>query len=130
MAVDQSVKRFQELMAALPEGVKTPIRQETFRQAALLAGQMKIVVPVGKGTLRDSIRVEESGRNPMRALVRAGGPATTVHGYDYALATEFGTANTPAQPFFWPSYRASKVRIRRAIRRAAKDAISTMVPLR
>lgn len=127
---NQSVKRFQALMAALPEDVKAPIRSATFEQAEELAQVMRRIVPVVKGTLRDSIRVETSPRSNLRALVRAGGPSTTVGHYDYAHATEFGTSRQAAQPFFWPSYRASKLRIRRAIRSAAIRAIAVIVPLR
>ena len=77
-------------------------------------------------------------------LVRAGGALTTRSGagdqgfvrefaravrgkdanYDYALAQEFGTQHIPAQPFFWPTYRARKRRIRRAIKDSAKAAIN------
>jgi HK97 gp10 family phage protein len=128
---NQSVKRFQALMAAVPEDVKAPIRRETFDQAAQLAEQMKQVVAVEQGTLRDSIRVETSSRDPMRALVRAGGPTTrSPSGYQYEHAIEFGTSRQAAQPFFWPTYRANKMRIRRAIRKASIAAINAKVPLR
>jgi HK97 gp10 family phage protein len=79
--------------------------------------------------LRESIRVEKAKR-PTRFLVRAGGPKTTRGGYDYALANEFGTQKMPAQPFFWPTYRAEKKRIRRDIMRGIKAALGKQVTLR
>jgi HK97 gp10 family phage protein len=126
MATNQSLSRLQALLASLPAELKAPILAETFNQAEVLRREMIFRVPVregaGGGTLRNSIRVEK-GRKEMRVLVRAGGDPTKVHGYDYALAQEFGTQKQPAQPFFWISYRKRKAGIRRAMKQAAKDAI-------
>ena len=100
----------------------------------------------GTGNLQASIRVEPGTRSRMAALVRAGGSATTqqigtgffsafsaaVRGrgdYDYAIAQEFGTSKHPAQPFFFPTYRAKKRAIRKAIRDRAKAEIGKLVPL-
>src|SRR5262245_48142681 len=127
---NRSVEKFQAVMAAIPQKIKAEIRAATFVEAGTLAAQMQFRVHVKHGTLRNSIRVEGSPQKPMRALVKAGGPTTTVHGYDYSLAQEFGTSKMSAQPLFWPTYRANKARIRRAIRTAAKDAISRIVPLK
>jgi len=124
MATNQSVVEFRALMKSLPENIKGSTREEVFRQAVLLAVKMKSAVHAESGTLRDSIRVEESKRDPLQALVLAGGPTTTHGNYDYALAVEFGTVHNPAQPFFWPTYRANKVAIRSAIR---KKAFASMV---
>ena len=124
MATNQSVKRLQAILALLPEQMKAPVRAQVFSQAEVLRRAMILKVPVepGGGTLRDSIRVEP-GRNEMRALVKAGGPATTVGGYDYAAAQEWGTAKQPAQPFFWVSYRSKKRQIRTAIKATIKVAL-------
>ena len=126
MARNRSVINLQALLASLPAELKAPILAETFVQAEGLRSEMIFRVPVGddakRGTLRDSIRVEK-GQRQMRVLVRAGGDKTRVGGYDYANAQEFGTRKQPAQPFFWVSYRKRKAKIRREIKRAAKDAI-------
>lgn len=80
--------------------------------------------------LHDSIRnypTETGGQ-----VVRAGGKTTTKPvkdgqsaEYDYALAQEFGTADMPAQPYFWPAYRLLKKRFAsrrsRAMNKAIKD---------
>ena len=129
MAVNLSVKKFQRVMAALPEAVRKPIRDETFEQADELAAAQRDEMPVGGGALAASSRVQPSDRNPMRALVMAGGPLTTRGGYDYALAQEFGTQHQSAQPFFWPPYRANKNKIRKRIKQVAVQAISRICPL-
>lgn len=46
-------------------------------------------------------------------------------GYDYALATEFGTSKEEAQPFFYPTYRQMRDDIRQAIQDAIEEAISS-----
>jgi hypothetical protein len=134
MATNQSVSKFQRVLKALPEEVRAPIKEEIFRQAGELAEAMRFVVPRSKeATLWHSIRVEPSSRNPLRAVVRAGGTTTThpspAGPYDYALAQEFGTDKNRAQPFFWPTYRFKRAGIRRAIKAEAVAAINKFVPL-
>jgi HK97 gp10 family phage protein len=127
MATNQSVKRFQALLDALPAAIRAPITAATFDQASRLARAMTFATGRARTTaLRNSIRVEQ-GRRPTRALVRAGGPKTTVHGYDYALANEFGTSKMSAQPFFWPTYRAERKRIRRELKAAVVDELGRHV---
>lgn len=115
-------------MNALPGDIRQAIRTEIFAQADELAARMRDEAPDETGTLARSVRVEPSPK-PMRALVRAGGPSTTRGGYDYALAQEFGTAKQTAQPFFWPTYRANKFKIRRRIKEVTTKAISRIAPL-
>jgi len=126
MATNRSVKNLQRLFESLPAELKAPILAETFVQAEQLRSEMIFRVPVGEdpgsGTLRNSIRVEK-GAKPMRVLVKAGGAATKVGGYDYANAQEFGTRKQAAQPFFWVSYRKRKAKIRREIKKTAAAAI-------
>ena len=129
MATNRSVEKFQRVMAAVGPAILAPIKAETFRQAEILRGTMLLKVPANRGRLRSTIRTEQ-GAKPMRVLVKAGGDATRVHGYDYAIAQEFGTQHNQAQPFFWPSYRARKARIRREIKKAARAAINQIVPLK
>ncbi|KAB2729396.1 HK97 gp10 family phage protein [Brucella intermedia] len=85
--------------------------------------------------LKPSIRHYETETGGQ--VVRAGGEATTVDGYDYALGVEFGTAphiaggvfegaqhpGTSGQPFFWPSYRMLRKRMSSRRSRAMNSAI-------
>jgi hypothetical protein len=68
--------------------------------------EMKDLVPVDKGNLKNSIRFEKTkGRH---GKIIAGDTPETLkrskngHVFDEALAVEYGTANMPAQPYFWP----------------------------
>jgi HK97 gp10 family phage protein len=127
MATNQSVKKFQRVLEALPVSIRAAVIVETFDQASRLARAMTFATGRARTTaLRNSIRVEQ-GRRPTRALVRAGGPKTTVGGYDYALANEFGTSKMSAQPFFWPTYRAERKRIRRELKATVVDELARIV---
>ena len=132
MATNQSVKKFQRVLASLPPATRTAIMGEIAHQALVLRNDIRAAAPRGEGALVASVRVEP-GRRPMAAVVRAGGPTTTHRvsngWYDYAIAQEFGTHRNPAQPFFWPTYRAKKKAMRQAIKDEATDAIAALVKL-
>ena len=83
------------------------------------------LAPVGDtGALRASIRAEFVGGETGAVRVLAGGSTTTKrarggHGsYDYAMGQEFGTSDTTAQPFFFPSFRLAVKRHRGRVTRA------------
>jgi HK97 gp10 family phage protein len=123
MAANPSVHRFQALVAALPREIRRDIFAAVERGAELMKADMQARVPVKAGALLNSIRTEPDASR-LRVTIRAGGPATTTaHGYDYALGTEFGNEDTPAQPFFWPAYRAKRRSVRAGIKRAMRAAI-------
>lgn len=131
MARNASVIRFAKLTADL----KTEVRDEAIggvlEQALALAGVMRQLAPQGPtGNLKRSVRAEV-GNKPTTALVKAGGALTTREvrsgsgvPFDYSLAVEFGTHEQHAQPFFWPTYRLTKKRARRAIKRRITKAIN------
>jgi hypothetical protein len=41
----------------------------------------------------------------------------------YAHLVEYGTAEAPAQPYFWPSYRLFKKRIASRVKRAVRKSV-------
>lgn len=138
-SLNLSVKQFQDLMERLPKEVAKELRDAPHQEGERLAATMRQVVPQGidnRRELLESIRVED-GRRPLQVFVKAGGPLTTKEvragsgvSYDYALANEFGTQKMTAQPFFWPTYRLLKKRIRSAISRKSRKAIEKVVPLK
>src|SRR5262245_13650696 len=71
------------------------------------------------GKLQQSVRNLRQGT--ARYLVVAGGDETTVRGYDYALAKEFGTSRQQAEPFFFTTYNRMKADIQETISRAVED---------
>lgn len=96
-------------------------------QADTLVTMMKAVAKHGPtGHLAGSIRKQPGGK-PTVVRVMAGGAATTVGSggkkYDYARAVEFGTTKMPAQPFFFPTFRLMRKRMRSAMRRKISKTI-------
>jgi HK97 gp10 family phage protein len=134
-----SVEQLQQLFAKIPESVAAEFANAPIEEGERLAGVMRSAVAKGidgRNELLQSIRVEP-GRRPLQALVKAGGPLTTRAvrkgsgvTYDYSLANEFGTRKMKAQPFFWPSYRLMKKRIRTSLNKRMKAAIGKVVPLK
>lgn len=136
MAKNLSVEQFKQLMANIPPAVAKELEGAVREQAERLADAMRMVVPEGKDETRElkqSIRVED-GRHPLRKVVRAGGPLTTKPvkegfdgDYDYAIAQEFGNSVHKPHPFFWPTYRLMKSKLRSGIARKIKPAIAKVV---
>jgi hypothetical protein len=137
MARNLSVDQFQQLLARIPDVVRGELDAAVREQAERLAATQRTVVKVGKtGNLKASIRVEK-GKRPLQYLVKAGGRLTTKQvrqgsgkPYDYALGTEFGNEQERARPFFFPTYRLMKKRIRSSIARKVKPAIGKVVNLK
>lgn len=126
--------RFKAILAALPADLKKQIDAELVKQAHALVDTMKRAAPKKSGALQSSIRAERVPGRELSIAIRAGGPLTTKpvrNGtdaeYDYALGTEHGNEQVPAQPFFYPSFRLRKPIIQRGVNKAVKAAITTAV---
>lgn len=134
MARNLSVDQFKDLMARIPKAVAEELDAGVRDAAEKLADTQRSVVRVGKtGNLKASIRVEH-GKRPLQYLVKAGGKLTTKEvragsgkPYDYSLGTEFGNEQVGARPFFWPSYRLTKKKLKSLISRKVKPAIGKVV---
>jgi hypothetical protein len=69
--------------------------------------------------------IGEVGEGDLRAIIYAGNTSTLVGArkqFQLARLQEFGTADMPANAFFYPSYRAVRRRIRGRITRGTKKA--------
>ncbi|WP_304272103.1 HK97-gp10 family putative phage morphogenesis protein [Brevundimonas naejangsanensis] len=130
----QAIANITKRMLAVPQEVKKAAEAELERTANMMADGMRRDVRAyayEDGDLHGSIKVvrvdDEAGQIVYR--VQAGGEGTTRREgrrpYDYALAVEYGTQNSPARPFFWPNYRQNRRKARAALtkvmRKAAKD---------
>jgi len=132
-------------MRMLPNLISDEVRSSIERSANPMVGTMQRLAPddpmTGGDDLRASIRWHwaEAGTVGranwiMRALIRAGGTPGTAREVrkgsgvltDTARLQEFGTRKMPANPFFFPVWRANRRlvrnRIRAAVRRAVKRA--------
>lgn len=127
----QNKERFFQRLVSVVPAAEQELAAANEQSANALADMARRLAPTGEtGRLQASIRIETRERGAFAVL--AGGPLTThpvrkgaSRQYDYALGVEFGTEDTPAQPFFWPSFRANKrpakARATRALTKAIKQ---------
>jgi HK97 gp10 family phage protein len=127
---NESVEKFRRLTVAMQKEVFAEAVSELNRQADGLVDQMKRVVARGKsGHLADSIR-KVQGTKPTIVRIVAGGVSTrrqkTMHSgdFDYARAVEFGTLKMHAEPFFFPTYRLLRKRMRSSMKRKITATIN------
>ena len=121
------------LTRTIPDGVRRAARAALEENAAVIVAEMKRLVPIDQGELRDSIgRRWGDAPEGSRAIgaARTGSETITIYagGDDafYAIFQEFGTADMPPTPFFFPAYRSkkrgAKSRVTRRIRKAIRDS--------
>ena len=132
MAVS-GLSEFRRRWLAIPETVRVNVRAELEAIADDLVSQMYSLAPQRTGDLAGSIgwtwgdapggsvvigQVGGREYGTMRITIYAGDRETF-----YARFQEFGTVNMPANPFFFPAWRANRRRVRSRISRAIKKAI-------
>ena len=125
----QGIGAMNRMFAALPAKVEASARVAMERGAEERVARMKRLVPVDGGDLRNSI-AWTWGAAPKGATVLAEsktdarGLKLTVYATDYkARWIEFGTTKMSAKPFFFPSWRSMRKRIRSRVTREMKKAI-------
>lgn len=118
------------LPAKLTEQLSDVLREQAFilsdaQRAALQALEQSPET----GALEASCTVAP-GRDDLEYVVSAGGEMTTREirdgsgkPYDYSEAFEYGTSRQAARPFFWPTYRAMKDDIQKAINDAVSEVL-------
>lgn len=124
------VRRINKQLNSVVAKCEAPVGDTMVVQASLLASEQRSLVAVGNdekaGAAKASIRVEmgkSTGKKAIVVEIKAGGPTTTKDGFDYVRGLEFSTQDMPAQPFFFPPYRARRKAIRAATKKAVKLAV-------
>ncbi|MGX9574085.1 HK97-gp10 family putative phage morphogenesis protein [Mesorhizobium sp. f-mel] len=124
---NSGLKDFERRLKALPAAAKKAAAAALDVSANELVRAQRSLAPRADGDLQNSIEWRATAE--LTRTVTAGGDATTRPvreggpDYDYALGQEFGTQNSPANPFFWPAYRLTKKRIRNRIQRAISRGV-------
>jgi len=112
------------LVDEIPANTRAALEKSMIESADKIVSAAQLRVPVDKGNLRGSIRrtdVKEGKRGGLYIAVTAG--EKTLKGYNTARIVEFGTVDTPAQPFLLPAYRLNSSAARRRMRKAIRDGI-------
>ncbi|WP_181178051.1 HK97 gp10 family phage protein [Mesorhizobium sp. B2-6-6] len=127
MARDNGLADFQRRLAAIPKAVRAGVKPALDTSANELVTVQRALAPRDHGTLQASIQWADTGE--LSRQVTAGGETTTRPArdgqgeYDYALGVEFGTRQTPAQPYFYSGYRLVRKRLRARIKRAISKSV-------
>lgn len=131
-------------LKVLPEQARAEIRVAMGREADTVVAMMKSLAPEDSGDLRKSIGWVWGNKVPKGAMALAtvgkGDLSITIYAGSaeafYARFVEFGTAAhtaggkftgaeipaIPAKPFFYPSWRACRKSVKKALRQASRDA--------
>lgn len=134
----QGVKSLDRKLRAFPEAARREIAKAMERSAEEVVALARSLVPVDTGRLRDSIgwtwgsapkgsialgTVRQSGKGTgnMAITIFAGNDEAF-----WARWVEFGTSHSRASPYFFPSYRAVRKRIRGRVTRAINKSAKTV----
>jgi HK97 gp10 family phage protein len=112
------------LVDEIPKDVRAALEAAMIESATTIVNGARLRVPVESGELRDTIRhhgVKTGKRGGLYVAIIAG--ERTKNGYNTARIVEFGTMDTPAQPFLLPAYRVNRRRAVARMRKATRDAI-------
>jgi HK97 gp10 family phage protein len=131
MPADNGLADFRRRIDQVRAAAKKAVGPALDKSAQELVDTMKVLVPVDKGTLKDSIRwtsTEELTRRVSAGDATTEKTVTGSHGgenytVDEALMVEFGTQKMSGRPYFWPSYRNARKRIKSRIKRAITKGI-------
>ena len=134
------VASFRRRLKVIPRGLEDALKPIVSRYADQMVAQMKSLVPIEEGRLRDSIGWT-FGKPPkgaialgwfngagFRVVVYAGNSETIVTNksggeFQNARLQEFGTEARPASPYFFIAWRSNRRRIRAGITRATRKFI-------
>lgn len=119
----------------IPNTIKLEVMAAMEKEANTLVSEMKLLVPVEHGDLRNSIKWTW-GKTPKGALKigkafgkNYGKIAITIYAsdpkgvFDNARMQEFGTKKMQSSPFFFPVYRANKQIIKGQLSRAVTRGV-------
>lgn len=133
--MSKQTQRLSRRLEAIPRNARAAVAPALIKAGGNLANMQRILAPRDTGALQDSIAVTGPGQQTPpysqpggSTLARENQVLVTVGNNDvrYPHLVEYGTADTAAQPYFWPAYRLMKKklanRIKSAIRKAVKGA--------
>lgn len=126
-------QRALDRMKRIPVQVRIDVRGAVDSQGAYLVEQIRPHVPREHGDLAASLEWHRSPRQDKISVLVTEGVTNDPHLRRKARGVEFGHIDArsgvevPAQPHFFPTYRAIKRGIRRAISKAAKAAIGKAI---
>lgn len=134
--------RLKRRLRAVPKKIIAALKAQMEIYATELVAEMRMLVPVDSGALRDSIGwtwgdAPKGSISLSNISSKVDGVFITIYvgtrdkklgdadAY-YARWQEFGTKNMPANPFFYVTWRANRRRVRSGISRTVRKALKTI----
>lgn len=124
--------KIQKRMEAIHQVIRDAVKPALLKVAQNTAELIKQAAPKDTGALADSITVTLGGQSTPpysqpggESVVPADAVAITVGNTDvrYGHLVEHGTADAPAQPFFWPPIRLTNKLNASSVRRDGNKAV-------
>jgi len=132
VAISPQLQHFQRRIDRIPAEIREAMEPTLAKQGDRLAVAIAKAAPKDTGALADSVEVTLPGQSTP-PYSQPGGMRTardnevlvTVGNEDvrYPHLVEYGTAENPAQPYFWPTYHALKKSLGAGIRRDMRAII-------
>lgn len=119
-------------LASIPQVVQDAAEKPLEDGVEAMVGALKRAAPVAEehethpGQLRDSIEKYKNPDRPLSWRVIAG--ARDKFGRMFGRYVEFGHGNAGPRPFWFPTYRAFKKKIRTGVYTATRKALATLFP--
>lgn len=118
-------KRFEQL----PKNIEASVMAAMAKGTAQIAQHAKLLAPRDEGDLIASIHTTAphvSRRRPDRLVASVVAGRRTPDGFNTARLVEFGTSDTPTQPFMYPALRTQRRSVQSgivsAVKRAARES--------
>ncbi|WP_185802973.1 HK97-gp10 family putative phage morphogenesis protein [Pontivivens nitratireducens] len=123
---------YQRRMRAIRVNGSKSVQPALLKGAQDIADTIEALTPEDTGDLKNSVTVTRPGgvtppysQPGGQTALAPNQAAVTVGSSDvrYPHLVEYGTATSPAQPFFWPGYRLSRAKAMRRIKAAIGKAV-------
>jgi len=129
---DNGLDRMNRRFAAVLRNIKEVVEPALVKSGDELAGAIRQLAPEDTGDLKGSVAVTSPGQSTppysqpggsrvakdSEVLVTVGNVAVR-----YPHLVEYGTANSPAKPYFWPAFRLLRKRLQNRTKRAISKAV-------
>ena len=130
---DNGLDRMNRRFAAVLRNVKQVVEPALVKSGDELASAIRQLAPEDTGDLKGSVAVTAPGQSTP-AYSQPGGSRVAKEGevlitvgnvgVRYPHLVEYGTANSPAKPYFWPAFRLLRKRLQSRTKRAIAKAVN------
>ena len=131
----EGLDRMNRRIDRIPVEVRRAMAENTLAGAEEVAALQRRYAPKDSGDLVNSIKVTPGGQRTPAYSQPGGSRLVPEHGAHitvgntavrYPHLLEYGTLKAPAQPFFWPAWRALRNRVKSRISRNVRKVVKSL----